>query len=372
VAAPSAAPAAPPAAPAPAGPPPPPAAGKPGLRLSVTAHAAPAAAPEPSAAPVIQGDGDYAATAEAPAMCKYHPKSPARWMCVPCHLHFCDLCVASRAGGAHTGKFCRRCSSECVEVALRLVPEGADKANFFVNIPKAFAYPFKGSGLIVLITGAVLFGFMDFVESILPARRLLLLRATLLIQVFYVGYLFAFQQRVVHTAAQGLDEPATWPEVSEFWSDVLRPFLQLLAAVLVSFGPALALLLWAGMDATSGGSPGGGKALLSIPLALAGAVYFPMALLAVAMFDNVVGLNPLVVVPAIFKVPLEYFAVLVVMALIFVVRVVQVLLLELLPIPVLPDLISAAFGLYFFTVEMRMLGLMYFAKRDRLGWFGRH
>jgi hypothetical protein len=38
---------------------------------------------------------------------------------------------------------------------------------------------------------------------------------------------------------------------------------------------------------------------------------------------------------------------------------------------VVPQLIAAFVFLYFLTVQMRLLGLMYFAKRQKIGWFSR-
>jgi hypothetical protein len=96
-----------------------------------------------------------------------------------------------------------------------------------------------------------------------------------------------------------------------------------------------------------------------------------MALLALAMFDSIVSANPLVVIPAMIRVPLEYLVVLVLTGIIFVVRIAQSFLVDLIPVPVLPKLITAAIVLYFLTVQGRILGLMYYAKRHKLGWFNR-
>jgi len=53
------------------------------------------------------------------------------------------------------------------------------------------------------------------------------------------------------------------------------------------------------------------------------------------------------------------------------VKIAEGFLADLIPVPALPDLIAAGIGLYFLTVQGRMLGLMYYAKRDKLGWFNR-
>src|SRR4030095_2999862 len=45
---------------------------------------------------------EYSVSPTAPARCKYHPKSVARWLCASCQLHFCELWVTTRPGGTRT------------------------------------------------------------------------------------------------------------------------------------------------------------------------------------------------------------------------------------------------------------------------------
>jgi hypothetical protein len=45
------------------------------------------------------------------------------------------------------------------------------------------------------------------------------------------------------------------------------------------------------------------------------------------------------------------------------------MLLELTGIPMLPTVISAFISLYGITVEMRLLGLLYFTNKSKLAWF---
>lgn len=328
-------------------------------RLSVRLAAHETASPPPSA-PGSYVPDEYSADPSGPAMCKYHPKSLARYLCPQCQLHFCELCVASRPGGERTGKFCRRCSGECVAMNVQLVAPVDHHANFFANIPRAFAYPFKGSSLMFLICGTVFFALVDFLGAY-----------SLYLRIVYIGYTFAYVQRVIHTAAQGSDEAAGWPDISDFWGDIMVPFFQTLGLFAISFGPAIGLILWTGWDVFFGGAADPVKLTLIIPAIVAGAIYYPMAFLALAMFDSVVSANPMVVVPAMIRVPLEYLVVLVITAIIFAVKIAQAILANLIPVPAVPDLITAGVGLYFLTVQGRMLGLMYYAKRDKLGWFNR-
>lgn len=71
------------------------------------------------------------------------------------------------------------------------------------------------------------------------------------------------------------------------------------------------------------------------------------------------------------KIPLEYTAVVFLAGLILSAKVMQQVLLHFVPVPVLPHIVAAGFGLYFLIVQSRLLGLMYYAKRSQLGWFNR-
>ncbi|HEY5915095.1 MAG TPA: hypothetical protein VJA21_31260, partial [Verrucomicrobiae bacterium] len=106
--------------------------------------------------------------------------------------------------------------------------------------------------------------------------------------------------------------------------------------------------------------------------------------LAVAMKDSVAAANPLVVLPAIVKVPGEYLVTVILMAFVFGARFLGGTMVAVLAggaystrsMSVL--LISFAMRglwsfvvIYLLTVNMRLLGILYLTKKDRLGWFSR-
>jgi hypothetical protein len=115
-----------------------------------------------------------------------------------------------------------------------------------------------------------------------------------------------------------------------------------------------------------------------------GCFYFPMALLAVAMKDSALAGNPLVVLPAIVKVPLEYILAVILMAAVIAVRQAgETALLVMFPkgmlthsIPTLFEMFGARLAwnfvaLYLLAVNMRILGLLYVSRKRRFGWFER-
>ncbi len=133
---------------------------------------------------------------------------------------------------------------------------------------------------------------------------------------------------------------------------------------IVSFVPALVLGLWLA-GSGSWGSWAMGAAFL------AGASYFPMAFLAVAMFDSVAAVNPLLVIPSILKVPLEYLLTLLLFGSAFAVRWAGNQVLPQVMPRLLAGVVSGFIGLYLLTVQVRILGLLYRSRRSALGWFRR-
>jgi hypothetical protein len=334
--------------------------------LRVVAHDAPPPPPQ-SSPPSIVVD-EYAAEATGPAYCRYHPKALARYLCPPCQLNYCELCVTNRPGGTRSGWFCRRCGGECVALNVQLVREGSEKENFFAALPGAFAYPFRGKGLTFLICGTLFLSLLNFLGN-LGAGMYLLGGAAFFLKLFATAFTFAYIQRVIQTAAQGSDDQAEWPDVSDFWQDIIVPCFQLVMLSLICFAPGVAAVYFVGSSLAGGDSMSPEYVALIVAAFTLGAIYAPMAFLALAMFDSVAGLNPMVVIPAIFRMPLAYLTVLVLTALIAAAGAAQQFAATLIPIPVLPALVASGIGLYFLTVQGRLLGLMYYANRQKLGWF---
>jgi glucan phosphoethanolaminetransferase (alkaline phosphatase superfamily) len=140
----------------------------------------------------------------------------------------------------------------------------------------------------------------------------------------------------------------------------------LIGTVIFSFGPAIALTVYAAF--ASEGAPWLGWATTAA--IVFGCAYFPMAFMAVAMFDSIGAVNPLLIIPAILKIPLEYLFTVALLAVILLVRwLCKTFLPGILPVPLLPSVLSSFLGLYFLTVEVRILGLLYWTKRRELGWF---
>lgn len=330
-----------------------------GLRIS-KAHEEPPSPPplEPPLAPPVVPPG--APRAVGTAFCKSHPKTPARFLCEHCQKYFCDLCITTRNVGGVMGKHCRACGAACVPVQVRSTRAAASKG-FFARLPGAFIYPFRGFGLAILIIAAAFFSAMEFISG--PFG--------IFIKIGAYGFLFLFMQNIIHSTASDENEPLSLPDASGLGGAAF----QLGATILVSFGPAIGLLVARFFEVEVPGAA-------IIAAVIFGSLYFPMAFLAVAMKDTVLAANPLVVLPAILKMPLEYL-------------VTSILLMSVFGLRQLGDILSSVAGgvtfstrdmsvlfmalgvqavwafakIYLLTVNMRILGLLYITKKEKFGWF---
>lgn len=294
----------------------------------------------------------------APSMCKFHPKSPARWFCSKCNRSFCDLCVTSRNLGGAVKKMCRTCAVECapLEVQITLAAE----KGFFASLPGAIIYPFRGTGILVLIIGSLVFSGLAFVGG----------GFGFLMRFVVLGYLFSFMQNIIHATAA---EEKEMPELPGM-DDLFGGFCRLAGTVLISFSLAIGLLVARYFD-------------VDVPMSaiiitgLLGALYFPMAFLAVAMKDNVMAANPLVVVPSIVRVPLQYFVTVIVFVSIFGVQQIGNLVasgaktvtftttnMSVMFIAIGFRMIWSLVSIYLLTVNVRILGLLYATQKEKLGW----
>ena len=295
--------------------------------------------------------------------CKFHPKTVARYLCNKCQLSFCELCVTTRPVGAAAHKFCRRCGTECIPLQVQ-AQRPADSQSFYRRLPSAFIYPARGMGIFVLIVSSIVLFGLGFISTGLFA---------IFAKIVFFGYLFSFMQTIIHSTTAGEDEMPGFPP----FDDVFGGFLRLAGASLISFGPAFALFLIAFFsEESSAGST------FMIPALILGCLYFPMALLAVAMKDTPLATNPLIVIPAIFKAPLEYLLTVIILAAVMALRASGGPLIDsIFPRGLTSHSMAKMFGylgawtvwnfaaVYLLAVNMRILGLLYLSKKHKFGWF---
>ena len=331
---------------------------------------APAAAPVPPVTPgavskLALGGGRPPAAAAAPPPpsapakggkpCARHPANPAQYVCKKCRALACDACSPATEVGGKPKHFCPVCRNLCLTLAEReavdsqaLTREGQ---TFRQRLPGVFKYPFNKNGMLFLVIGTIVFVALDIASRFLWQ-----------ITILGIGYLFAYMQKIVRSSAEAEDELPGFPDVS--WSELVQPFLLLAWTFVVSFGPAFGYMIYHTVADTEM------SLAVLFPIFALGFLYFPMALLAVAMSSSYLAVNPLVVLPAITRLNLEYVgATAVFFGLVLVRYLSETLMRAAVPVPVLPTLISGFLALYFLACEMRLLGLIYYEHRKKLGWF---
>jgi hypothetical protein len=347
-------------------PPPPP----PGIRIAVAPPVAPsirislstaaAQASEPTAVEAPPADEAPATIALPPnTRCKYHPNAFARWACTGCGKAYCDLCVSPRTTAAGSQMFCRSCGAVAARAHVEV--DAPQEKTFFRELPRAIAYPFRGKGVLILIVATIIFAALAFLSG----------GFGIITTALALGYFFSYAQNIINSTAIDEDEPPDLPGLDDVWSN----FFKLIGLTLMSFGPALALAFFVIVQAQSA------LGVALIPAVIFGCLYFPMAFLAVAINDDAMACNPLVVVPSILKVPLEYIITVILVGGVFGVRWVGDAVSEALLGPALfatsMSQMFLIFGLravwafvsvYLLTVTMRILGVLYVTKKHRLGW----
>ena len=246
---------------------------------------------------------------------------------------------------------CRKCGGLCEPVrnpdaALRRPKE----TKLAMKLPEVVGYPLQGSGIFLIIIGGIVFPILSF----FPIIGLLI-----------TGYLFNYAKSIVTSTAEGREEPPDWPDFTSWWEDILVPYGQMLALMVLSFGPAFVLTISLPNDIAF-------RWPLIIATGVFGAFLAPMGMMSLAMFDTVTALNPIALVWSIMRIPGAYL--LCAIPFLFVVGTflfLEELLKLVIPWPLLTFAISGFLNIYLLMVSMRIAGLLYATQKQKLGWFSK-
>lgn len=223
--------------------------------------------------------------------------------------------------------------------------------SFFKMLPKAFLYPFRKGGVItfILSLGLIVIAYFAQFSLILGG----------FISLMVIAYLWSYFMKILRSTGEQESELPDFPEFSQFKREILDPccgFFIVLAgctgipAALISFAEDWPLL-----------------GTIGTIWLIAGLIVFPMTLMRVAIMESIHGINPVGVLKTIFKVPFQYFA---------------LILISLILFGIGPALGSAFLGVWNFTlvlflgvctlyssfVFMHILGLFYLANEEAFGW----
>lgn len=252
------------------------------------------------------------------------------------------------AGGA---TLCPICTGPCNPTEQEDPRVAAARTSFFARLPGVAAYPFRGTGKFLFITGVLSYAVCDFVASVSLFGFIL---------IFLMGcYVFAYMMRIITATAGGDDSPPDWPDFTSFWDTIFRPFLFMFGAVAMIHLP---VILWWIYSEQFGWDP------VSIALVAVGLAYFPMGLVGMAMFDSFKGFSPHIVLPAVLRVLPAYLVSLTALVGLYLLQALMQTYLHV-DIPFVASLVEGTVSIYFLMVEMNILGLIYFCNEERLGWF---
>lgn len=230
-----------------------------------------------------------------------------------------------------------------------------NKQPFWKDLNWTINYPFAKQGKIIIIAGSILFTFM----SIPP------LAGTLILLLFIYPFVMAYMLKIIRASGEGKQDMPDWPEINDYWDSVLRPALLFLAACMISYAPFI-LLLFVGAR-FSGSAP---LLILFLIIFLGlGSLYLPIALIAAAQFENFLApLHIPLMIRSIGIIKKDYF-----IALGFLIPVIILgsflAGLVMIPIPIIGQIIFWIFNLYFLTLQMNILGNIYYVNEDKLNWF---
>jgi hypothetical protein len=239
--------------------------------------------------------------------------------------------------------------------------------SFWARAPGAFVYPFRGNGTLMLLLGTPLFALLQLASSL--TLGFIAWIATVLV----VGYFGMLLIDVIRGTASAEAKTMEWPDFTGY-GDLAEVAVQIGLTALIVFSPVFVCLflapgIW--LESISQLLTPEIWALLALAFTGLGLAYYPMALLAVVMFDDWAAVNPLRVVPAIVRAFLHYIVVLVLLGGLWLVREAGGLVLGALPLgwKFAAYLPVEFVTFYTLIVSARLLGLLYVANRHRLGWF---
>lgn len=222
-------------------------------------------------------------------------------------------------------------------------------------LPDILTYPFRGSGKYILFWLVILSVVVDLV-SFAPLIGVIA-------GIFLFAYFCAIYMNLIDSSADGEVEAPMFPDISHPVEDVMVPLMRLLGCLLVSSLPAMAYVFFAaqlGFDPWILGA-----------LTVFGAVYFPMALLAVTILDRMGGMSPHIVLPAIIRAMPHYLIACFIMGGMLGCQYgISYFLQKSETVPWLATYaLLALVGAYTLMANARALGIVYREREDEIGWF---
>ena len=181
-------------------------------------------------------------------VCALHAVVESAFICDSCGNGFCRACPKSFGG---TVKICPLCGSMCrqaseihtarqhAETFSRDMTEGFG----FTDFASALGHPFKFKTSLFL--GALLFMFFTLASGAGRMGGIMMIGAGMIASMAANAITFGILAHTINNFLQGKLEENFMPDFDDFsiWEDVVHPFFLYIAAVISSFGPAIAVAL---------------------------------------------------------------------------------------------------------------------------------
>jgi hypothetical protein len=293
--------------------------------------------------------------------CINHPEAGAEWRCRDCGKLFCTDCVKTISVESQQVEVCRDCGGKCVRLEASVAAAEAGPP-FLADVPSAFLYPLRGNGPAILVATSL---FVCLATAIAAWIGGLLfpygLVITIAVNALCWGYVALLLFSVIATSARGDRQLPTVPDASfgNPGEDIGMPFGLTIGCGVFSFAPAAAYYFFAGRHADE----------VFWFLAALGGLYFPMALLAVGVFECLDALSPGPIVKSILRIPLQYLV-----ACLFFYPLAVAAYLPWRYIVFRPRLVASTLKVFVFlyvaAVAFRLLGRLYYTNRTKLKWAG--
>ncbi len=236
---------------------------------------------------------------------------------------------------------------------------------YALQLDTVFLYPFSSFGGILFLVLATPF-WAVLRADVVPFSGIL--------QWFVGGYIAVYMFEILYRTSMGKRDAPAAPALTE-WGEVVANFFRFFGATLVSFAPAVALLVYAVVQEREPFESAGFLVLLGF-LGLVGALYYPMALLLIGFSQSLLAaFNYAFGVRGILRMPGDYL----ICCLFFVGTFAAYVLLEVFWVAaaaggelaglLVAQGVTTFVVLYLYAVQMRALGLLYLTNKERLGWF---
>lgn len=233
--------------------------------------------------------------------CPKHPGAVAKWYCPECMGDRCEFCVTLYNTPAGPLASCKICGGQCAPLVddrtdKPLVDETQPEArpNLLEQLPALLRYPVQGGGIYKLAAGAGILALAAFLGDVAYVHWFTSFIAAALIG----GYLM----RIIDGSCRAETTMPVWPNIDNWFDDLIVPLLKMFAVVILCFGPATIWYRFFGNDP------------IFWVLLLPGVAYFPLAAAAMSLFESLEEILPSRIIPSFRKIEDEYILTLIVLS----------------------------------------------------------